>query len=555
MLPHTILVSHPTARAASGRGWLCLSAALILASPVSPAIAVGGAPSATTPAGAAAATAGQETFAIVEFRILGNHVLERTAVEAAVYPFLGANRNFETVTKAQEALVAAYRKAGFGTVLVDIPEQSVDEGVVRLKVTEGQVERVRVEGAKYYSQRRIIARLPSIAPGAVPQLPQLQSELAQLASEARDREITPILKAGSAPGMVDVDLKVKDHLPLHASMQVDDRYTADTSHTRLTANLSYSNFFQRNESLSLSYQLSPSAPSEVKLWVASYTGQLPELHWTWNVYAIRSDSNVPALGTLSVIGNGKIYGAHLVYAFGESATSVNSVNFGADYKTFGQSVLLPGDVGAATPIHYALWSAQLASTRLSERYDLSGDVGVNFGLNGIAGNDTEFEFKRFGARSSFAYLRGSGSATWRFWRGFAVVGRAAFQYSDAPLVNNEQFSLGGQDTVRGYLEAEELVDAGLAASLELHSPKLVFGPTETVGFFFYDRGVGMNQQPLPSEIEHGLVRSDLMSFGLGLQMSAFRQLNANLTLADPRLVGSRTQRGDGRVLFSVLYGF
>jgi hemolysin activation/secretion protein len=524
----------------------------VLLGSLAPLAAFGSGAPAATPA---AAGAGQETFPIVEFRILGNHVLERKAVEGAVYPFLGPNRNFDTVVKAQEALAAAYRAAGFGTVLIDVPEQSVDDGVVRLKVTEGQIGRVRVEGAKYYSDRQILAALPAIKPGTVPSLPQLQDELGHLAAQARDREITPVLKAGSAPGLVDVDLKVKDRLPLHGSLAVDNRYSADTTHTRLTANLSYDNAFQRNESLAFTYQISPEDPSQVRLWFLSYTGHLPAPDWDWNVYAIHSDSNVAALGTLSVIGNGRIYGAHAVHSFGGSANSVSSFNFGADYKDFPQDILLPGGVSAETPIHYVLWSAQVATTRLRERYDLAGNLSVNFGLGGIAGNDAEFEFKRYGASASFAYLRGSGSATWRFWRGFAVVGRTEFQYTDAPLVSNEQFTLGGLDTVRGYLEAEELVDAGIAGSLELHSPKLTLGRTETLGYLFYDRGIGMLQQPLPSEIENGLVRFDLASFGVGLQLTAFRLLHANLAFADPLITGSRTQRGDSRLLFWVFCGF
>lgn len=491
----------------------------------------------------------------MEFRVLGNHVLERIKVEAAVYPFLGPERTIDTVQKAQAALVAAYHDAGYGTVLVDIPEQSVDDGVVRLKVTEGHIGRVRVEGARYYSQRHILAALPAIAPGTVPQLPQLQSELGQLAAEARDRTITPVLKSGSAPGTMDVDLAVKDHLPLHGSLAVDNRYSADTTHTRLTATLSYDNLFQRNESLSLTYQVAPSDPSQVKLWVLSYLGHLPTPNWDWNIYAIHSQSNVAALGTLSVVGNGEVYAAHLVHAFGSSASSVNSLNIGADYKNFPQSVLLPGDVGSDTPIHYVLWSAQVATTRLHERYDLSGSVGAYFGLPGIGGDDAEFEFKRFGATPSFAYLRGSGSLTWRLWHGFALVGRTEFQYTDSPLVSNEQFTLGGLDTVRGYLEAEELVDAGVAGTLELHSPKLTLGRSETFAYLFYERGVGMIQQPLPSEIDAGLVRSDLTSLGFGVQLTASQGLNANLAFADPLLTGSRTQRGDARLLFSFLYGF
>ena len=589
-----ICITVSTARILGGRGTRLRVAALAIvsvlallatssqaaAAPPVADVPAGATPAASPPPPAAAASAAanpatgstqagsttEQAFPIVEFRVLGNHVLERTKVEAAVYPFLGPNRTFDTVRKAQEALVAAYREAGFGTVLVDIPEQSVDDGVVRLKVTEGKVERVHVEGARYYSNRRLLAALPSIAPGTVPQLPAFQQQLGTLAAQAPDRQITPILRSGSEPGTVDVDLKVKDRPPVHGSLEADNRYTADTSHTRVNANLSYNNLFQRDEQISLTYQMSPSTPSEVKVWVLSYTGRLPAPDWTWTAYAIRSDSDVAALGTLSVVGNGKIFGAHVVRAFGGSATSVNSINLGVDYKDFGQNLLLPGEitdttsaapapVQYSTPIHYVLWSAQLASTHLHDKYDFVGNVSANFGVNGIGGTDEEFEFKRYGASASFAYVRGSGSLTWRFWRGFALFGRTSFQYSEAPLVNNEQFSLGGEDTVRGYLEAEELVDSGIAGTVELHSPKLTLGRTETITYLFYDRGIGMNQQPLPSEIESGLVRTDLAGYGIGFQTRAFQRLTATFELARPRLTGSRTMAGDGRINFSVLYGF
>ena len=78
-------------------------------------------------------------FNIFEFRVLGNSTLPAPIVEAAVYPFLGEQRTFSSVEQARDALVAAYRAAGLGTVLVDIPEQTVDDGVVRLQVTEGRI--------------------------------------------------------------------------------------------------------------------------------------------------------------------------------------------------------------------------------------------------------------------------------------------------------------------------------------------------------------------------------------------------------------------------------
>lgn len=515
------------------------------------------APNIGRPAEAApeATAAAEQTFDIDEFRVLGNSVLPTTKVESAVYPFLGPNKTIHTVEQARDALVAAYRAGGFGTVLVDIPEQSVDDGIVRLKVTEGRIEKVRISGARYYSERRILSELPSLKPGTVPVLPQLQTQLGQLANETRDREITPLLKAGSQPGTVAVDLKVKDHLPLHWGLEADNRYTADTAHTRVTASLSYDNLFQRNESLSLQYQTSPTAPSQVKLWALTYAGRTASPDWTWSAYAIRSDSSVAALGTLAVIGNGKIFGSRVVRALSASATSVQSLTFGVDYKDFGQTIQLPGDVNAASPIHYLMWSGQYANSTFGEHFQSTNSIALNFGVSGLAGDDAEFQFKRSGASAGFSYLRGSTNLVWRLWKDSGLAARFSAQYSEQPLVSNEQFSLGGADTVRGYLEAEELVDSGVSGTFELRAPPLTLGPTQMVLYSFYDRGIGMVQQPLGSEILSGTVRTDLYSWGAGFRLSGPRRFSATLEWADPRTNGSRTIRGHARTLFSVLYGF
>lgn len=503
-----------------------------------------------------AAPAPEETFDINEFRVLGNTVLPAIKIEAAVYPFLGPKKTLHTVEQARDALIEVYKQGGFGTVLVDIPEQTVDEGIVRLKVTEGRIQKVRVTGARYYSNRQILAELPSLKPGSVPQLPELQKELTQLANEARDREITPVLKGGTEPGTVAVDLLVKDTLPLHWSLEADNRYTADSAHTRVTGNLSYDNLFQRNDSLSFQYQTAPSATSEVKLGVLTYSGHTWSPTWTWSVYGIRSDSNIAAIGTLAVIGNGTIIGGRLnhILDFGGAGSS-HTFTLGFDYKDFGQTVQLPGNVSSPTPIHYLMWSAQYAFNHAGEKFQSASSIAVNFAIRSVADNDPQFDYKRFDATSAFSYLHGGTNLSWRLWHGITVATKLSGQYSEQPLINNEQFTLGGADTVRGYLEAEELVDAGLAGSLELRSPSWKLGPLETVIYSFYDRGIGMMQEPLPSQITTGTVRFDLYSWGGGFRLSGLHGFSGTFEWADPLVDGPRTIRGHGRALFSVQYGF
>ena len=502
----------------------------------------------------AAPDAAEEAFDVWEFRVLGNTTLPERTIEAAVYPFLGEHKTIATVEQARDALVDAYRQAGLGTVLVDIPEQTIDDGIVRLQVTEGRIEKVRIAGARYYSERKILAHLPSIQPGTVPKLPALQEELTSLANDARDRQVVPVLKPGSTPGTVEVDLSVQDRLPLHASLEVDNRYTADTTHLRMIGSVSYENLFQRGETVSLMYQTSPQNTSQVKLGVLSYAGHTPWKGVSWSGYAIRSDSNVAAVGTLSVVGNGSIYGARLTRELTSNATGNAALIIGADYKDFGENIRLSND-SLRTPIRYLMWTVQLSDIKRTDRYDAQASLSAQFGIRGLLNDERQFAYKRANAHAGFSYLRGSAQAFWHLPKGWSAGGRVNAQYSEQPLVNNEQFVFGGADTVRGYLEAEELADSGIAGGLELRTPTWTRGSLHGNLFFFTDHGIGMTQLPLPGQP----ARVSLDSVGAGFKFGLGADLDASVDWALARHKGSKDSRTpvstDPRFDFLVKYSF
>ena len=76
-------------------------------------------------------------FDIWEFQVEGNSLLERMQVERTVYSHLGPKKTIEDVEAARAGLEALYRSKGYATVLVNIPEQDVEEGIVFLDVIEG----------------------------------------------------------------------------------------------------------------------------------------------------------------------------------------------------------------------------------------------------------------------------------------------------------------------------------------------------------------------------------------------------------------------------------
>ena len=69
-------------------------------------------------------------------------------------------------------------------------------------------------------------------------VPKIRDEVLAVRSEiVQPTPFSPELKPGVEPGTVDIDLNVKDKLPLHGSVELNNRYSADTTKLRLNANL------------------------------------------------------------------------------------------------------------------------------------------------------------------------------------------------------------------------------------------------------------------------------------------------------------------------------
>ena len=77
--------------------------------------------------------------------------------------------------------------------------------MVFLSVVEGEVERLKVTGSRYFSLGRIKSKVPALAKGEVPYLPEVQQQLADVNRLSPDRTITPVLRPGKTPGKLEVE--------------------------------------------------------------------------------------------------------------------------------------------------------------------------------------------------------------------------------------------------------------------------------------------------------------------------------------------------------------
>jgi hemolysin activation/secretion protein len=504
--------------------------------------------------------AAAQHFDIDDFAIQGADKLSQIDVEEAVYPFLGPDKTADDVEKARAALEKAYHDKGYQTVSVSVPQQNVASKVVVLKVAELKIGRMRVKNSRYFDIDKIKDRAPSLQEGTLPNFNEVTKDIVSL-NQWPDRRVTPALRAGVAPGTVDVDLNVEDKVPFHGTVEVNNRQSPNTTPERLSATIHYDNLWQEGSSATFTYQVAPQRPADAQVFSGSYMARVPNNDWlSFLFYGVKSESNVATVGGTNIVGPGEIIGTRAVMTLPTRDNFFHTISIGPDFKHFDQTVGLGTDT-FGSPVTYFPLVTTYNATFQNEKFTTQFSTSVTFGMRPLGSDLQEFDNKRFDANPSFAHWNIDVSHTQELPQGFQLYGRMQAQVADGPLVSSEQISAGGLDTVRGYLESETLGDDGVIGNLEIRSPNIgemlqkqmkdeagAGTPRYTTFndwrfFAFVDAGHVSIQRALSEQQD----KFDLWSYGAGTRFKMFNTLNGIVAMSVPMTDQAFTRAYNPRV--------
>ena len=487
-------------------------------------------------------------FDIYEYRVTGNSVLSADNIEEALKPFMGLDKTTDDVDHAREKLERYYQDKGYKTVQVVIPKQTVQDGTIHLEVRESRVGNIEVVGSKYHSLDRIRQQSPSLQEGKVPNFNELSKDIQALNASA-DRRVSPAMRAGETPGTVDVDLVVEDDLPVHGTLELNNRQSPDTSELRSSASLSYSNLWQRNHSLTMSYQTAPQNTDDAKVFYASYLAPFENSNFSLLFNAIRSDSSVSTVGDINVLGNGNIFGVRGMWSLRGDSSFYDSIALGIDRKDFKQQTVL-GSSRLQTPITYYPVTGTYNAVWRRAQSQTQADINLVFTLRPAGSNESAFDTSRTDSTGQQLSIRAGLNHSFTFKNDSQFQARVQGQLTNQPLISYEQFSAGGADTVRGYYESEAQGDLGLVTGFDLLSPSLLKGQ-DVRAYGFIDGAVLEVKNPLPETPRY----HNLASSGVGLKLSLWDHLEGDISWAKVLRKGPTSDEGDDRVLFRIFASF
>ena len=536
--PYRQRVTSPEgARSRGRRPWrlLCAAGALLLA---------------------AASWAADARVPIDRFEVSGNTLLPQAAVDEALGA-AGADMDIPEMQAAAQRLQDAYRAAGWGAVAVLLPEQPLDDKVLRLQVVEGKLSQVSATGQYRFSRDNILRSVPALQPGHTPRLEDLDRELL-LANTNPAKYSRVMLQPGLDAGDVEALVTVEERPMRPWRIDLDNTGTPDTGRWRLAAQYQNANVADRDMVLGVRAVTAPERPSQVAVLSSTLRVPLYAAHAALEAALLasntRSSTNTTPAGDLRFAGDGLSAGVRAIWMLPGLGESKSQLSLGLDLRRYRTRCTL-GDLGEAGCAAASNNSQHALPLALGVTLYRPGShmLNIQWVHNlpwGSAGRDSDYDANRPGADSRYQLLRLNAQVLARLSPQWQLKWRLDGQYAPRALVVAEQIGVAGSTTVRGYEERALVGDSGASTSLELSTrlDTLLGQPVSDAWptlAFFVDAGGVSNRLGSPCRPGHASCR--LWSAGLGASWAVDNRFFLRIDAARAGTHVQDTQRGDWKL--------
>jgi hemolysin activation/secretion protein len=465
------------------------------------------------------------------FQFEGNRAFSDAALGQVTSSFTNRTLGMEDLEQARRAVSLFYVKNGFVNSGALIPDQEPTNGTIRIQIVEGTLTGIELTGNHWLRDGYIKGRLKRWSKPPL-NLNKLQEGLQLLRNDPNVRQINAELKPGTAPGEAVLDIKVTDQQPFHVGVQIDNQRPPSVGAEQIWALASDDNVTGNSDRLDLKYGIANAGAdgfefSELDNLAGSYTLPLTRYDTTLGLHGSRLNSSLveETFLPLDIESLTTSYGVVLRQPLYQRANRELAVSIGFDHRNnvsrlLGQRFnLSPGAVDGETTVSVLRFSQEWLDR--GQNHVLALRSTFNFGLDVFDATDDGIHGHPDGKFFSWV---GQGQYVRRLFNTQnELVLRVAGQYTDEPLLALEQFSVGGMETVRGYLENQLVRDRAVVSSVAVRVP--IFFNKAGAGIVhlvpFYDFGGAWNVKNSPSP-------TTISSVGAGLVLTPSKHFSAQL---------------------------
>ena len=443
-----------------------------------------------------------------------SEILKPEELASFAQEFEGKEVSMADLQRLLDQINQRYRESGVVTAQAVLPPQDVVDGIVKIRLVEGRIGKIAIEGAKDTRGDYVTAWIKQAA-GGLPDISALENDLIRF-NRTNDAQLAAELKPGKNFGESDVRLKLAEPLPYELSLFVDNLGSYSTGELRSGVQFQRRSLFGVRDGLGLSYSRARGHDG----YGLNYS--LPVNTWgTRLATAYNSDKTHVVYGPfadLDITGEAESYGADLQHPLYFDSRRYLEGSIGLRSREVLNWISgIPLQETRTDDQHVALswqsvddsgyWNAFL--TYVSGRVDNSGAQGKNYHL-----------------------ARGNVRRTQELATGWSLRSSVSFQAARTELLPpSEQFMVGGEGSVRGYQMGLYSGDSGHVVSVELHHP-VPLGmddQAKLTGHFFVDYGVAKPYRPVGSD--RGA--DEIVGAGWGAILSVGKRVTTRVSFGFP----------------------
>jgi hemolysin activation/secretion protein len=430
-------------------------------------------------------------FVLRDIRFEGNTVLSDEELAAIAAPYVGRPVTAEDLEELRREVTLAYVEEGYINSGAVLPDQTIADGTITIRIIEGRLAEITVTGADGLRESFISERL-RLGTGWVPfgtneplNVNVLQDRFRILLQDPLIDQLNGRLGPGLRPGDARLDVDVARARPLSVALTVDNNNPPSTGSLTgrigvVARNLSgwgdvlQLNYYHTRGADDISgYAAVPVTPYDTTVFFSGEVGDSSIIEEPLRDIDVRSEFWDVTFGVRQP-----------VYRTPEQELDLELRLSRRHSETFllGRPfAFAPGAIGGESDIT-VLRFVQEWTDRSPERV-IAARSTVSWGIDVLgATNNRDLPDGQF-----VAWL-GQAQLAQRFEtpldRDIEVIARTDVQLANDPLLPLEKFAVGGRDTVRGYRENELVRDNGVVASIEGRIPLIDLGlpDVETPGY-------------------------------------------------------------------------
>ena len=498
------------------------------------------------------------SFVLNDIKITGTTILKPEDFLPIYQKYIGKEVTFKEVNGIADQIKAKYKEKGFLTTTVYVPEQQILGGVIEIRVLEGKMGKLIIEGNKWFT-KDIIEKYFHTKKNEILNINTLQRDLLRL-NQNPDLEVKAVIEPGEEPQTSNIVLKVKDKFPYHGGGGVDNQGTRLTGNYRVSESFRSSNLTANNDFLFFNATESADSSGDFVTYMVPIDTHGTKFGFDFSYFSSKLGKE---FRDFDIVGNTLDFVPHMTGEIYLSEVLQISADGGLNIKSNKkyQHGATTADDELRIP-YYKMNISGVDSFLGGGQTTFSPEV--DFGTDGDflgAGPEHEAKATRPGSEGYyFKYVQTLQRVQRMPWESYMLL-RSQFQGASHTLPSSEEMQLGGESSIRGYPEGDYLADIGATLNMDWIFPlylipkeyKLPFSNTplrnQIQPVIFMDLGGGGLKNTLPGEREYKF----LMGVGGGVRINLYDNFNARIEFA--QAIGASPTPDSGSSNFHISINF